>query len=87
MSTGAIAISSELILYGDSTIRSKILYWLEQNMKDQKMFVDQVRDLSYFIGESELFKEVVSIDTCPVYHLIIKDENIELYETGSTITL
>jgi len=36
MSTGAIAISSELILYGDSTIRSKILYWLEQNMKDQK---------------------------------------------------
>ena len=75
------------MIFGDNSVRCKILAWVEQNVKNHKLFIDHVRDLSYFIGESELFKEVESIDTYPVYHLIIKDENIELYETGSSITL
>lgn len=88
MNKGAIAISSEILLSGDKASIQKILVWIEKNIKNQKMFVDRTQDISYFFGESELFKEAESTGAYMVYRLIINDEkNIELYETGISIYL
>ena len=87
MNAGAIAISSELVTSGDKSIINTILDWVDEHVKDQKMFIDRKLDLTYIIGNSALFDTSAIPGTYEVYHLIIKKAKIMVYKTGSTITL
>lgn len=87
MNKGAIAISSELMSFGNKSTVNSILDWVEANVKDQMMFVDHKDDLTYIIGMSEQFDASESPETYPVYHLIFEDYKITVYKTGSSITL
>ena len=87
MNAGAIAISSELMSSDNKSTINKILDWVEENVKDQMMFMDHNLDLIYFVGNSALFDPSDTPGKYEVYHLIINEAKIMVYKTGSSIYL
>ena len=88
MNEGAIAIANEL-LYQSSEARNMMLDWLENNVKKQVMYTNN-SDITYIIGQSELFEEPVFNGKYPVYHMLFDNEDrtdlkISVYKTVSKI--
>jgi hypothetical protein len=86
MNAGAIAISTELIIQSDEKMIEKIFDWIEMNVNGQHMYHNA--DITYIIGESELFESPVLLNDYPVYHLNMdRDSKFSLYKTVSSIKL
>lgn len=88
MNAGAIAISTELFIKSNRKTMDSILDWVEMNVQNQNMYIDHNADITYIIGESELFETPVLLDDYPVYHLNMdRDSKFTLYKTVSSIKL
>jgi hypothetical protein len=89
MNKGAIAIANELLYQSSGAQRNMMLDWLENNVKKQVMYTNN-SDITYIIGESELFDEPVFNGKYPVYHMLFDlqdrtDLKISVYKTVSKI--
>ena len=88
MNAGAIAIATELLISSDKGVIEKIFDWIEMNVNGQHMYVDHCSDITYIIGESDLFENPVLLNDYPVYRLISDpDSKFSLYKTVSSIKL
>jgi hypothetical protein len=91
MNEGAIAFTTEVFMSGDKSTINTILDWLESNIKEQKLYVDNT-GTSYVFGKSDLFDTYVLTGKYPIYNLTFaKNEDgsisTELYKTVSSIQL
>lgn len=88
MNAGAIAISTELFAKTNREVMDSILDWVEMNVQNQNMYVDHLMNVTYIIGESDLFETPVLLNDYPVYSLILnQDAPPTLYKTVSSIKL
>lgn len=88
MNAGAIAIATQLMIEADRTQIEKIFDWIEMNVCGQSMYMDHTADVTYVIGESNLFDTPVLLNDYPVYNLIYEQgKGFSLYKTVSTIKL
>lgn len=88
MNAGAIAISTELFAKSNRKTMDSILDWVEMNVQNQNMYVDHRSDITYIIGESDLFESPVLLNDYPVYSLVLTQGKAPtLYKTVSSIHL
>lgn len=88
MNAGAIAIATKLMIQSDKKMIEKIFDWIEMNVNGQHMYMDHNADLTYIIGESNLFDTPVLLNDYPVYNLIYeKKKGFSLYKTVSSVKL
>lgn len=88
MNAGAIAIATQLMIQSDKKDIEKIFDWIEMNVCGQNMYMDHNTDITYIIGESNLFDTPVLLNDYPVYNLIYEqDKGFSLYKTVSSIHL
>jgi hypothetical protein len=92
MNAGAIAFDSSILFDYESGFLPELFTWLEKNIQNQVMYTNNA-EVTYIIGESDLFNEPSFNGKYSVYHLLATnfsntdkpDYLFTVYQTVSSI--